>query len=147
MRRLIVVVMSAVLAFGALTGPGTAGKKKIRKMTATYDSPAIGSGDATGTCLGSNGCVEFPIGAKETSISMKIEDANGLPVYATVGQDTDPGNNFVEAVGRFCGATEKPFKIEPGVTVIVWLWALPGASPPCPGFASTGSVTATITGK
>jgi len=144
MRKLIVVLLSAALATSALAAPGAAGKKKARKATATYDSPAIGSGDATGICSGANGCVEFPIGAKERAISLVIEDSSGLPVYATVGQDTDPSNNFTETIGRFCGATEEPFPVEPGIPVTIWLLALPGASPPCPGGATSGTVKATI---
>ena len=145
MRSHVSVLLAVALVSGLLAGSSAdAAKKKVRRASSIYDSPAIGSGDATGVCSGSSGCATFAIGAKEAFIDLKIEDANGLPVYATVGQDTDPSNNFTEVVGRFCGETEEPMAITPGITVTIWLWALPGARPPCPGFATNGTVHARI---
>lgn len=146
MRRIFALLLAALLATTVLATSSVAGKGKSkgRKATATYDSPAIGGGDATGVCSGSNGCVEFGVAAKETTIDLVIEDAAGLPVSATVGQDTDPSTPTIEVVGRFCGETEEPLQIEPGIPVTVWLWLLPGANPACPGVATSGSVTATL---
>ena len=137
--------MAIAIVAGSLAAPSAAGRKpKARKATAVYDSPAIGGGDATGVCSGSNGCVSFGVGPKETTLTLTIEDAAGLPVSATVGQDTDPSNATTEVVGRFCGTTEEPMTIEPGIAVTVWLWLLPGANPACPGAATSGTVTATF---
>jgi hypothetical protein len=147
MRRSIAVTLALVLAVAAFSVPASGAKKvkkKTRKATAIYDSPAIGSGDATGVCSGSSGCAMFGIGPKETFISFEIEDQLGLPVYATVGQDQNPDDQFTDVIGKFCGTTEEPFPIQPGIQVIVWVWALPGANPPCPGAATTGTVTAKI---
>ena len=146
MRRIFVALMAALVVTGLLAAPSVAGnrKPKPRKATASYDSPAIGGGDATGICSGSNGCVSFGVSGKERTIHLLIEDAAGLPVSATVGQDTDPSNATTEVVGRFCGETTEPLAIEPGITVTVWLWLLPGANPACPGAATNGTVTATL---
>ena len=138
-------MLGVILVLSVSTSASVAGKKpKPRKVTATYDSPAIGGGDTTGLCSGANGCVQIGIGPKEKLLSLSIEDSSGLPVSATVGQDTDPSNATTEVVGRFCGVTEKPFVIEPGVPVTVWLWVLPGLNPPCAGAATSGTVTATV---
>jgi len=143
---IFMAVALAAAAFGApMADAAKKGKKKkTRTMESVYDSPAIGSGDATGVCSGSNGCATFAIGPTERFISFKIEDQLGLPVYATVGQDQNPDDQFTDVVGKFCGETEEPFAIQPGAEVIVWVWALPGANPACPGAATTGTVTAKI---
>ena len=137
-------LLAASLAVGAFAGPGSAGRRKVRKARAVYESPAIGAGDATGTCVGANGCVTFGVGPKETSLSLEIEDSLGLPVYATVGQDLNPDDQFYDVLGKICGKTEKPFVIEPGIPINIWLWPLPGLNPPCAGAASSGTVTATF---
>jgi hypothetical protein len=141
-------VLAALVAVSLVAAPSEAGKRKpkpkMRKATAAYDSPAIGGGDATGVCSGANGCVSFGVGPKETTIDLVVEDAAGLPVSATVGQDSDPSNATTEVVGRFCGETEEPLVIQPGITVTVWLWLLPGLNPACPGAATSGTVTATF---
>ena len=144
MRKIPVALLITILAVSLAALPASAGKRKARKATATYDSPAIGSADATGVCSGSNGCVTFGIGPKETSIDMVVEDSTGLPVAVTVGQDQNPDDSFTDVVGRFCGSTEEPLAIEPGIPVTVWLWVLPSATTACPGAATTGTVTATL---
>jgi hypothetical protein len=142
----LALVLTAA-AFGVPIADAKKAKKKSRMATSVYDSPAIGSGDATGICSGSSGCATFGIGPKETFISFEIEDALGLPVYATVGQDLNPDDQFTDVVGKFCGTTEEPFAIQPGIEVLVWVWALPGANPPCPGAATSGTVTAKISNR
>jgi hypothetical protein len=146
LKRMAVAVVAISVAGTMGVGAEAAKKpKKVkRKATATYDTPAVGSGDATGVCSGANGCATFGIGAGERFLHLEIEDSAGLPVYATVGQDTDPSNNFTEVVGRICGSTQEPLPIEPGIEVLVWVWVAPGAQPPCAGTATTGTVTATI---
>jgi len=142
----VIAVALTAAAFGAPVADAKKRKKKkkVRTATAVYDSPSLGSGDATGVCFGANGCAMFAIGPTERFISLKIEDTTGLPAYATVGQDLDPSDQFTDVIGRFCGETEEPMAIEPGIEVVVWIWALPGAQPPCPGAATTGQVTAKI---
>lgn len=143
MRKLFVASLLAGLIVGSVVAPSDAKKKRReRNAEATYTSPAVGSASATGTCPGDNGCARFPVGSKERYLQLEIADDSGMPVSATIGQDTDPSNATVEVVGRICGETEEPLAIEPGVEVVVWVWVLPSASPPCPGMATAGTVKA-----
>lgn len=149
MRRSLMTILVLVLLVGSLGSVEAAKKKKkkgpvARTAVATYDSPAIGAREATGVCSGANGCVAFPVGAEETSIVLEVADTLGQPVAITVGQESDPSNSTTEVVARTCAGKTEPIPIAPGIEVNVWLWVAPGLTPPCPGAASTGTVTATI---
>ena len=147
MRKVIAVMIGVTLLGGLLTAPVDA-KKKPKKVVRTYKEPyeasSIGSADATGTCVDSNGCVFLAVGPKETFLSIEIVDDTGLPVAATVGQDQNPGDNFVDRVADICGKTEEPLAIQPGLQVTVWIWALPSARLQCFGAGTTGQFTAKL---
>lgn len=147
MRKVIAVVVGLTVLSGLLTVPVEA-KKKPKKVERTYKEPyeasSIGSADATGTCVDTNGCVFIAVGLKETFLSIEIVDDTGLPVAATVGQDRTAGDNFVDRVADICGKTEEPLAIEPGLQVTVWIWALPSARLQCFGFGTTGELTAKL---
>lgn len=148
MSRSVSVALAASLVLGTLASPAGGHRHKSGSQTRTawesYVSPAVGSGDVTGVCLRSNGCVVFPLRKKERRISLWIKDGTRVPVYATVGQDTNPNNMVVERVANICGDTRKPLVVKPGIDVWVWLWAAPGLQPRCPGVATAGVVKAKI---
>lgn len=147
MRRVLAVLLTAIVVAGIAIAPADAKKKpkkKVRTAEFTYDSPALGSADATGTCVGTTGCISIPVTDKESYISMTVTDALGLPVPVTVAQDTNPGDNFTEIVTRFCGTTEEPIQITPGIPVDTFLWALPSATLRCAGGATSGTLEAKI---
>lgn len=152
MRRWIGAALVTVLAVAPLTSPAVAAKKKKppaprrveRKVEATYASPAIGAREATGLCPELSNCPRFVPTLEERYLILEVNDDLGMPVSITVGQDTDASNQTVEIAARTCGPITEEIPIEPGVEVIVWLWVAPGANPPCPGSASSGTVTATF---
>jgi hypothetical protein len=148
MRKTIICTLVGVLVVGALVVPASAGKKaKSRKAELKYSEPAHGTA-GVGVCLQGASCAFFgpPLG-KEKTISVTVEDDLGTPVYASVMQDTNEDGNFLAAddlTVHFCGETAEPVEIEPGKDVSVWVWQGPGANPPCPGAASSGTITATF---
>lgn len=147
-KPLAVLLLLGLLAGALAAGPADAAKKKKKKpkrvervVEVVYQAPAIGSG--AGVCLRpTNSCGDIPIGLKEKFVKIEITDATGLPVFFGVGQDTDPDAVGTETShGEFCGSTgDDPIEVLPGYTLIVFPWAV-GT---CPGVATTGTVTATL---
>ncbi len=147
MRRTVAVLLGLILLGASLATPLDA-KKKPKKVVRTYSEPyeasSVGSADATGTCVDTNGCVFLAVGPKETFLSVEIVDDTGLPVAATIGQDQNPGDNFVDRVADICGKTEEPLAIQPGLQITIWIWALPSARLRCFGAGTTGELTAKL---
>ena len=56
--------------------------------------------------------------AGERFVMVAIEDATGTTVPAVITQDVD-GDGEADTEADFCGATEKPVAIEPGVELTV----------------------------
>ena len=144
MRKIVMVVLSAALVLGAFGVPAAdAAKKKARKASATYDLPAIGIG-GLGICSpGTIGCVGFGTAANERKVEVEIVDSAGTPVFASVTQDLN-GDQQADTSVDICGASDGPIAIEPGFEVTVFIWEGPGASPVCPGFASSGTINMTF---
>ena len=147
MRRVLTIVLGACLLAGALAVPGAEAKKPKKKRTieTPYTEPAIGAA-GVGVCLQGQSCVFVEPGPGEKYVSIEIEDDLGLPVSASVIQDTSGDGNYLavdDETTHICGATEEPLKIEPG-TVTVWVWRTPGQAQPCPGIASAGVVKTTF---
>lgn len=150
-KRLVATVALCVVA-GALGAPvaDAAGQKKrdVRHFEDTYASPAQivevpDHGGAYVCSYGGSGatrnlgCVEIPVKPSEQFLQLEIVDASGLPAPAWVEQEgTDAG-------GPVCGKTDKPMRIAPGVTILLWIYPYM-ASPPCPGISTTGTVKATL---
>ncbi len=114
-----------------------------------YSEPALGTA-GLGVCFQGTSCLFYgPPAAGETSFSVEIEDDLGHPVPATVIQDTNGDGSYLAtddlSVG-ICGKTEEPVDIEAGKAVSVWVWRA-GATPPCPGTATSGIATATFSRK
>ena len=144
MKKALALTMILGLIFGSIAtaeaGKKKAPKKVTREAQSVYDAPAIGSG--AGICpAATNSCGSIPTGANENFVHIKIEDAAGMAVYASVGQDLD-GDNFADNSVNICGESEEPLQITPGVELMVFPWAVGG--PSCPGIATTGTVTATL---
>lgn len=148
MRKLIALAAVAMLVVAAFAAPASAGKKKKKSPPAprtaegTYDSPAVGIGGVGGACLGANGCVEFAITSSEAYLTLSAEDGSGSTVFMRITQDPD-GDGQVEGVASVCGESAEPIAIAPGVPVNVFVYPV-GANPPCPGVATSGTVTATF---
>ncbi len=152
MRKPFMVLLACSLLTSAFVAPSAEAKKKKkkkrveRKVEATYQAPAAGSGPTGGLCSPGNfGCVVFPLARGEQFAKVEIEDSTGTDIYATLGQDTDDNPMTIETVGSFCGSTgEEPLAIRPGLEVYVSVYTGPGTDPPCAGVASSGSVKATF---
>ncbi len=148
MKKLIVTSVVAALVAGALVGPAEAGKKKkpkARVAEATYDNPAVGIPGVIGTPA-AGGAFEFGTLSTENYISSEITDDAGRSVTFTMSQDSDPNNTGYEIIGTWCGATEEPVQIVPGLPVRVTVYTTPGPDQPsCMGPATSGTMKATFT--
>lgn len=148
MKKLIVTSVVAALVAGALVGPAEAGKKKPkpRVMEGTYANPAVGIPGVVGTSS-AGGAVEFAAMSNENYISVEIADTGGGSPFVTMSQDSDPTNTTGwEIFATFCGATEEPVQITPGLPVRVSVYTTPGPDQPtCVGPATSGTITATFT--
>lgn len=105
-----------------------------------YEGPAIGAA-GLGVCTHPiHACALFQTNRNESLVELKIEDATGLPVLASVSERVDGGS--LTTVGTVCGETEEPLQITPGAELVIFPWAIGRAS--CPGPATTGTVVATF---
>lgn len=150
MRRAFGIVMTVALLVGALGIPGAEAKRKKKKprprtVETPYTEPAHGTA-GVGLCFQGSSCVFVEPIKGERYVTVEITDDAGLPVYASVIQDTNGDGSYLatdDATVHICGSTAEPIEIEPK-TVTVWVWRGPGASPPCPGVASSGVVKTTF---
>ena len=140
MKKSLIALLALGLLVGSIASPAAAGKKKGRVAEADYAAPAAFQWNPTGDA--NIGGVSFPTAANENFVSLEIEDVSGMPVSAAAGQD--PEGDGTVSTTRFCGAIEK-LPIEPGLDVTVFVFPGPCTSPPAPGFATQGTVTATFT--
>lgn len=145
MRKLIVTSIIIGLLGAGMALPAEAGKrKKVRKAEGTYENPAIGVPGVAGTSS-AGGAFEFGITSKEAFIDVEIVDDGGQPVMATMSQDTDPSTTSWEIFATFCGSTEEPVPVEPGITVRVSVYTMPGPDQPtCTGPATSGVIKASF---
>jgi hypothetical protein len=151
MKRSIVTLLVLGLIFGALVGAAEAKKKKAKPRVIEYHyqvpSPAV-SGVA-GFCLAGNGvetgCNEIATSTREAYASVAVTDASGQPTNWYLAQDTDTSNTGLEIFASGCGETAAPVPITPGLALRVQVAAVGG--PDCPGVATTGDVTVTLSAK
>lgn len=152
MKRAIIVALVLGLVAGALAAPATAGKKKKKKkqakvertVTGSYELPALvvagfcGQQDAIG-------CVTFTAVKPEKWIKeLNITDQHGLPVWASVQQDTDGDNISDTTVATVCGELEEPVEFDPSYEIIVWIMTPPRGA--C-GQGTSGEVEVTFTNR
>ncbi len=145
MGRRTALIVALVLVVGALGGPaaGRARKAKPRKLQLTYSEPAFGTA-GFGLCFQGSSCLFFDLLPKEKFVSVALEDDSGLPVYASVIQDTNEDGSYLrhdDLTVDICGESEGPIEVEPGKPTSVWVWQGPGVAPPCAGVASSGTAT------
>ena len=131
--------------------PGAAKKKKKPKKVSrtvehTYQAPSPGVAGTAGACLAAQmenaGCTEIPLSAKEKFVTITVTDASGQKVAGTMSQDSDPANTGYEIIGSFCGSTDKPVAVAPGLPLRISVYAV--SSSACPGAATTGKIKATL---
>ncbi len=136
----------AVLATGLLLAslPGSAQARSPRSESGTYLGGGIqGVIGVSGAGQENLGAVRFE-GGTERFVSVVVEDANGLPVAGEVAQNLD-SDTSPEVSYMFCGETEKPLKIKPGVEVIVYVYE--GTCGSSPSLPTTGEVTAEFSAR
>lgn len=126
MKRYLILIMVLGLIFGAV-GTAEAGKKKKKKQkkvereaTGTYTSTVV---VAIGTCSQQDAinCVRIPSGPKEKYVTASVNDATGQAVPVAVKADLDGDNTTETLYGAFCGETEEPIEVDPGVEVTFWV--------------------------
>lgn len=144
MKKLLVIGLAASLVFGSLaTAEAGKKKKKPKKVERveeqTYAAPAYFYWAPTGDNIGG---VKFATGPEDHFVSIEIEDATGMDVSASVGQDPE-GDNTV-ATTPFCTKTDEPIEIEPGLEVTVFVFVGPCTTPLGPAFATQGTVIGTF---
>lgn len=137
MRRSALLVLVFVCLGGASAAAGQGG----RVVDKTYQTAEV---DPGGSIRSSNG-VTFRPRATERFVAVTIEDASGTAVPARVTQDLD-GDGKPEVESKFCGATDQPVEIEPGVPVTVWMeiGTCDGPASGSAGAWTQGTMTATF---
>lgn len=149
--RLVAVTVVAVLLAGAGYEPAAGAKapKKKKRVERVEEAPYAGAvgprGAADVPCVQEPvGCVKFAIEPGEKFVHVAVADAAGMPVWASVyingySDGTDPHEHV-------CGEAEAPFPLAPGVDelVVVVTQTTGGATNPCTGPSTTGTVTATF---
>ena len=148
MKRLLVLMMVLGLVIGAAAADAGAKKKKKprkveRETTGTYQSTGV---VAAGTCAQTDAvnCVRIPSGPKERYVSAVVNDGSGQAVPVSVKADLDGDNRTEKLYGVFCGKTDKPIKIDPGVEVTFWVGITSdNATQACPP-PTSGSIDVTF---
>lgn len=145
-RLMAIGVAGALLAFGVQAGPAEAGKKK-KKVERAEERQYVGATGVRGAqdspCAGEPvGCVVFPIEPGERFVSIDVADASGDDVWASVYiYGYSDGTDAHEHV---CGSSEGPLALGKGLEelVVITTQTTGGATNPCPGPATQGTVTA-----
>jgi len=151
-RSILTSLLVAVVIFGLagqLPIASAAKKKKKKRVERTAEAQYVGFSGLRGAVEGACdappvGCVSIPIEKGERWVSVEVADTAGQPVWASVYTYgySDPATTHEHV----CGASEEPFAIAPGVTelVVVVTQTTGGATSPCIGPATVGTVTATF---
>lgn len=141
-----VTVACLVVGFLIVGGAADAASKKERSRTQVepYDRPSTAIalnvlyvGNCNPLGIG-QGCVDFDLKPSDRYISLKVEDATGQPIYATVWDSNDM------SIAEFCGETEKPIP-NPGSEFIYVELPIHGGVNCSPSTVTRGTVTATFT--
>lgn len=150
-RSVLAVLISAALitgVVGQLPGAGAA-KKKPKKVERTAEETYVGfsgaRGAVEGTCDAAPvACAIFPIEPGEKFVSVAVTDASGQPVWASVYINGYSDGH--DAHDHVCGTGEYAMPLLKGLTelVVVVTQTTGGATNPCTGAASTGTIAATF---
>ena len=143
MKKILVAGLAASLVFGSLASAEAGKKKKPKRIERveeqTYIAPAYFYWAPSGDNIGG---VKFATGPEDKFVSIEIEDATGMDVSASVGQD--PEGDGTVSTTPFCTSTEEPLPIEPGLEVTVFVFVGPCTQPPGPAVATQGTVIGTF---
>jgi hypothetical protein len=151
-RRSILTTLLAVVLIAGLTGylpAAEAAKKKKKRVERTAEAQYVGFSGFRGAVEGACdappvGCVILPVEKGERFVSVEVADSAGQPVWASVYTYgySDPSTTHEHV----CGASEEALAIAPGVTelVVVLTQTTGGATSPCVGPATVGTVAATF---
>lgn len=146
-RSLVVCAVLALVASAFVTEAAAGGKKKRERRTVTAEYLGFSGfrGAYEGSCDAEPvACVSFPIEKGERFVSVEVTDGAGMPVWASVYvYGYTDGHDPHEHV---CGASESPLELLKGLDrlVVVMTQTTGGATNPCIGPATAGSVTATF---
>ncbi|MDQ4023877.1 MAG: hypothetical protein M3217_00075 [Actinomycetota bacterium] len=139
-------VTAALFAVGVQAGPAEAGKKK-KKVERTEERQYVGATGVRGAqdspCAGEPvGCVVFPIQPGERFVSLEVADAAGDDVWASVY--VYGYSDGTDAHEHVCGSSESPLALTQGLEelVVITTQTTGGATNPCAGPATQGTVTA-----
>jgi hypothetical protein len=147
-KALAAALIVAVAGATVVALPASAGKKK-KRVERTEEATYVGAtgvrGASDSPCAGDQvGCVIFPVNKGEKFVSIEIADAAGEPVWASVYvYGYSDGTDLHEHV---CGSSEGALQIAPGLAelYVVITQTTGGATNPCAGPATQGTVTATF---
>ena len=148
MRKAVVIALCTSLLVGlsAAPGHGAPKKKKPKRVERTvefeYQCPCAGLyqfGGATGGNPNLGGGV-IPMGADDAFVAAEAKDSSGQTVFVALQQDTD-GDGFNNPVADFCGKTDAPLPINPGLEMRVFVGSQ-GTN--CPGPPLGGTITFTF---
>jgi hypothetical protein len=152
-RRSILAGLISVVLITGLVGTlptAAAGKKKKAKRVERVEERtyvgAIGPRGAADVPCQSEpiSCVKFPVEAGEKFVSIEVVDMSGQPVWASIyiygytdGSDTHE---------HVCGASDGPIALGAGLEelVVVVTQTTGGATSPCTGAATTGTIVGTF---
>lgn len=150
-RSMLAVLMSAALLTGVIgqLPEAGAGKKKKKRVERTAEATYVGwsgfRGAVEGTCDAPPvACASIPIEPGERFVSVEVTDDAGEPVWASVYNfGYSDGSDTHEHV---CGASESPLALVSGLEelVVVVTQTTGGATSPCTGAATTGTIAATF---
>lgn len=149
-RRLVVALFTAaavLIALGAApAGAGGGKKKRVERVEEADYAGAVGPrGAADVPCMQDPvGCVRLPVEPGDRFVQVEVADAAGMPVWASVYiNGYSDGSDIHEHV---CGSSDAPFPLAPGLEelVVVVTQTTGGATNPCTGPATTGTITATF---
>ena len=121
---------------------GVAGASRARTVTDEYHNLEL-TPSPEGRISGRfSNTARFMPRQGERAVSIVLSDAQTDNISATVSQDLD-GDGSRDSYVEICDRTERPFRIDPSVEVLVSVQE--GFCNGAPSFATTGEVKATFT--
>ncbi|HEX2295363.1 MAG TPA: hypothetical protein VHN37_08655 [Actinomycetota bacterium] len=149
-RVLAVVAAMAMVVAASATAPAEAGKpkKKTRTVEKAYAGATGVRGVQDSPCVAEPlGCVRFPIEPGERFVTIEVTDASGQDVWASVY--VYGYSDGTDAHEHVCGKADAPFRLASGLEelVVVTTQTTGGATNPCSGAATQGTITAVFSNR
>lgn len=145
MKRAIVVSLIVGLVASALfAAPAEAKKKKSKKTTRTAEADYVLPNGGLWLQAVNLGGASFPISMTESYVSVVVTDLVSPKVWGVIGQDTN-GDLQADTSISFCGKTDAPVPVTPGIDVTVFLFQGPCLlNDSSPAFGTAGTIIATF---